>query len=212
VDDVDSGGGVPEASDLPGRALAARALQLLLDRGAEAVQHLNGHLLDHLQRTERLLADWGAPEALSIAGLCHACYGTDGFTLALLGPDEREVLTNAVGPEVERIVYFYASCDRDFLYPQIGLRGPTTFRDRFTGEVLTPSGEQLRAFVDLTLANEADVAIVSTPSADVPDWFITLVRQFGPLASGPAAIGCERLTAPSSSPASPASSRDGRTG
>jgi hypothetical protein len=200
MDEMGVGCGVAQGSDSSGSTVRARALRLLRDRGAETVQHLNGHLLDHLQRTERLLVDWGSSEALSTAGLCHAFYGTDGFGFALLGLDERDVLTTAVGPEVESLVYFYASCDRDFLYPQIGLREPTTFRDRFTGDVFDPSREQLQAFVDLTMANESDVVDASNPSADVPDWFISLARRCGPLASGPVSIGCERLMTASREP------------
>jgi hypothetical protein len=174
-----------------------RALRLLYDRHADAVPHLLGQLLDHLERTERLLMDWGSAPTLSTAGLCHACYGTDGFGFALLGLDEREVLTTAVGPDVEALVHLYASCDRGFFYPQIASGGPPVFRNRFTGESCSPSEAQLRDFVDLTLANEADVAVVGAPSPKAPEWSVSLVRQFGPYASRPVADACVRLAASS---------------
>jgi hypothetical protein len=179
----------------------SNALRLLEDKNADAVQHLHGHLLDHLKRTEQLLLAWESSQALATAGLCHAFYGTDGLATALLGLHEREVLSIAVGPDVEATVYFYASCDRGFLYPQIGSGGLITFRDRFTGDVFSPTKDQLQAFVDLTLANEADVATFgSTPSTGVPAWFRSLVHQFGPCARHHVAEGCDQLVASGSPP------------
>jgi hypothetical protein len=178
------------------------ALRLLGDKHADAVQHLNGNLLDHLKRTERLLSAWESSEELATAGLCHAFYGTDGFAPALLSLDEREVLSTAAGSDVEATVYLYASCDRGFLYPQIGSGGMIAFRDRFTGDVFSPPNDQLQAFVDLTLANEADVATFGkAPSTGVPEWFRSLVHQFGPLASHPVAEGSEQLVMSDSLPA-----------
>lgn len=46
---------------------------------AGEIAHLNGPLLEHLERTELLLSPWGCSETASLAGLCHAVYGTDGF-------------------------------------------------------------------------------------------------------------------------------------
>lgn len=169
----------------------SNALQLLRDRHADSIDHLNGVLLDHVKRTERLLLAWGSTDALAIAGLCHAVYGTDGFAPVLLSLNERAVLTEAVGSDVEAVVYFYASCDRGFLYPQIGTGGSPAFRDRFTGEVFAPSNEQLQTFVDLTLANEADVAKLD--ATIVPEWFVSLVHQFEPLASHEVAKACKLL-------------------
>ena len=103
-----------------------------------------------------LLAEWGASPDLQLAGFCHACYGTDGFSTALLRLDERSVLADAVGSGVEAMVYHYASCDRDALYPQFG-RDRITFRDRFTGAERVIDAPQLDAFVELTAANELDV-------------------------------------------------------
>jgi hypothetical protein len=181
-------GCVPE-----GGSARSTALRLLRTLGANTVRHLNGNLLNHLKRTERLLLDWEASEELALAGLCHAVYGTDGFVPALLRLDERQRLSIAVGTDVEAVVYLYASCDRGYLYPQIGSVSTTRSRDRFTNHVATMSEKQLRAFVDLTLANEADVAMFGNSSATVPPWFTSLVDQFGPMASLPVAGACQRL-------------------
>src|SRR5262249_50650533 len=54
------------------------ALAFLEAHGAGAIEHPGGTLLAHLCRTADLLASWGASPALTVAGLCHATYGTGG--------------------------------------------------------------------------------------------------------------------------------------
>ncbi|MFF9911551.1 DUF6817 domain-containing protein [Streptomyces sp. NPDC013457] len=53
--------------------------------------------LGRLDRVEARLAAWGARDELRVAGLCHAFYGTDGFSEHLLPLEEREVLAAAIG-------------------------------------------------------------------------------------------------------------------
>jgi hypothetical protein len=157
-----------------------RALDFLLSRSADRVPHLHGSLLDHLLATEARLRAWGAAEELCLAGLGHATYGTDGFAPHLLPVAERAVLAAAVGPEVEETIYFYAACDRSSLYPQLPLPGPVRYRDRFLDVTYEPSATRLRDFVDLTLANELDVALGHLPSpgpSAPPPWIGPLVDQ-----------------------------------
>ena len=90
-----------------------------------------------------------------------------------------------VGPEVEALVYFYGSCDRDFVYPRL--------RDRFNGHVFEPGEHQLRAFIDITLANEADVGMVGPGVLEPPGWLLTLFEQIGRKASHSAQDGFNRL-------------------
>jgi hypothetical protein len=118
----------------PGVAAVA---ELLTSRGAAGISHPGGTLLTHLERVHALLAQWGARPAVRRAGLCHAFYGTDGFATALGDSSRRDELATIIGQEAERLVYFYASCDRRFSYPHLAERaGP--FKDRFTGTVLCP--------------------------------------------------------------------------
>ena len=168
------------------------ALRLLLDGNAASVPHLSGCLLDHLKRTEELLVDWGAPDVVCLAGLCHAVYGTDGFAVALRGLGRRPEVAETIGADVEELVYLYASCDRKFLYPQIGFDDRISFRDRFTGQVFSLSEERLRQFADLTLANECDVAFVGSGSERIPVWFSSMIEQFGCFASPVVSAGCQR--------------------
>lgn len=144
------------------------ARDLLIARGADTLHHPGGTLLAHLDRVEARLAAWGARDGLRLAGLCHAFYGTDGFGERLLPLERRAELVEAIGAEAEELVYFYASCDREFSYPGLangngpgdgdGLGdGNGLFRDRFTGETFAPTEERRADFAELTVANELDV-------------------------------------------------------
>jgi catechol 2,3-dioxygenase-like lactoylglutathione lyase family enzyme len=129
----------------------------LLGRGAGQLAHPGGTLYEHLVRVAELLADWGADEALQAAGLCHACYGTDGYPQTLLALAERPVLAALIGTRAESLVYLYGSCDRGAVYRALGRAGPVSFRDRFTGRMHTPPEPDVRAFTELTAANELDI-------------------------------------------------------
>jgi hypothetical protein len=131
--------------------------EFLLARGADRLSHPGGTLYEHLVRVAALLADWGADEDLQTAGLCHACYGTDGYSPVLVGLDERPVLRALIGARAESLVYLYDSCDREAVYPALRDTGPVPFRDRFTGRSRLPSEPDIRAFTELTAANELDV-------------------------------------------------------
>ena len=134
-----------------------RATALMRDLGADRRPHPGGTLLAHLDRVRERLADWGARPALQLAGLCHAAYGTDGFPSALLSLDRRSELAAVIGPEAEELVYLYASCDRAATYPRLRSAEQPIFRDRFTATDHTPAPEDLRAFLEITAANELDV-------------------------------------------------------
>jgi hypothetical protein len=131
--------------------------EFLLERGTGRMQHPGGTLYQHVSRVAALLAEWGASEELQAAGLCHACYGTDGYPPALLSLKERPVLCELIGQRAEALVYLYASCDRAAVYPALRKPEPVPFVDRFTGNVRTPPERDVCAFLELTAANELDV-------------------------------------------------------
>jgi len=131
--------------------------EFLLDRGAGRLPHPGGTLYEHLVRVAALLAEWGASEDLQAAGLCHACYGTAGYPHPLLGPDKRPALGALAGARAETLVYLYGSCDRAAVHPALKEPGPVLFRDRFTGRTYTPPERDIRAFTELTAANELDI-------------------------------------------------------
>ena len=127
-------------------------------RSAGTLGHVHGDLLEHLDGTYTLLRKWGNPPHVCHAGLCHAVYGTDGFATSLLDvTSEREDLARVIGHDAEALVYLYASCDRQYLYPQIGVSSPVHFRDRFNGTVFVPDQSLFGTFMELTFANELDI-------------------------------------------------------
>ncbi|XVQ11101.1 DUF6817 domain-containing protein [Spirillospora sp. CA-255316] len=136
------------------------ATELLRARGAGEIAHPGGTLLAHLERVHALLRRWDAPAHISLAGLTHAFYGTDGFPQALGNIGERHVLSAAVGAQAEELVYFYGACDRAHTYPGIANAGGT-YRDRFTGTTCIPPEPLRKAFAEITVANELDIMRVS---------------------------------------------------
>jgi hypothetical protein len=136
-------------------ALAA-VTELLRSRGAGDIEHPGGTLDAHLDRVRLRLADLGAGPDLQLAARAHAAYGTDGFDVALLRPDERPLLAGLIGADAELLVHRYGACDRRRTWRAL----PTTrqVHDRFTGRVEVLTDDEVRAFAQLSLVNELDVA------------------------------------------------------
>ncbi|MEV5148809.1 DUF6817 domain-containing protein [Streptomyces sp. NPDC052727] len=182
---------MPPSPDTP--SATARAVALLRGLGAPGLAHPGGTLLAHLGRVERQLADWGARPALRLAGLCHACYGTDGFATGLLPLDRRADLAAVIGTEAETIVYLYASCDRSATYRTLA-EPDGAFHDRFTGRAHVPERGPRRDIAELTAANELDLAR-EDPSFRArwgPD-LLALFTRLRPLLSRPAWEACESV-------------------
>ena len=136
----------------------------LRSHGVAREPHPGGTLLEHLQRVRRRLAEWDAAPEVQMAGLCHATYGTDGFPKGQLRHDEREVLKALIGEPAEAIVFLYAGCERRATYPRFGRDEPISVRDRFTAAEHVPESARLRAFAEITAANELDI-VAHNPEA-----------------------------------------------
>lgn len=95
------------------------ARMYLTSHSAQQLPHIGGTLMKHLSGTCDLLRQWKRPAAICLAGLCHTMYGTDGYPNPLEDPTRRDKLAAIIGREAEELVYFYASCDRGWLYPQL---------------------------------------------------------------------------------------------
>jgi hypothetical protein len=165
----------------------------LEEHGAVRIPHPGGTLLQHLRRVAACLAQWGAASSLWAAGYCHASYGTDGFDTPLIGLDERALLRELIGPAAERQVYIYASCDRAEVYPRIDGAPAVHFRDRFRGEFVTLADQELRAFAELTVANELDLLKHNSEFAERHGARLaSLFRRMTPLLSPAAVQAVER--------------------
>jgi len=143
------------------------------------------------------LEEWGASIELQLAGLCHACYGTDGFAPMLLDLAERPVLVKSIGAEAESLVYLYGSCVRRDVYPQLGA-AVVEFSDRFSGEHVVPSDDQLRGFAELTAANELDVV---RHNAELATQHGPALQQLFALSSAHLSPGAQKAWATTQQPA-----------
>jgi hypothetical protein len=128
----------------------------LLAKGAATIGHAGGSLYDHLGRVHDRLAGLGCDADVRLAGLTHAAYGTDGFGVTLLDVADRAVLRALIGDRAEEQVYRYGGCDRGRTWRALGETG--LIWSRFTGHVESPTVAELRAFADLSIVNELDVA------------------------------------------------------
>jgi hypothetical protein len=158
------------------------ARQWLIDRHADTIPHAGGSLYEHLCRVHDRLAGLGLDADVRLAGLTHAAYGTDGFAVSLLDVSERRQLRALVGERAELLVYRYGGCDRGHTWR--ALAATRLIRSRFTGACESPPPEELRAFVDLSIVNELDVAEHDPRIADRHgDYFRDLFARWAPLAS-----------------------------
>jgi hypothetical protein len=135
--------------------------QCLLDLGADAFGHVSGSLAQHLRRTEALLRSWRNREALCLAGLYHAVYGTHGIRGSLVALDARRAIADIIGAEAEKAAYLYGACDRRRFHPRIGTHEQLRFFDRFTASEYAITEAALRDFCEITLANELELATSS---------------------------------------------------
>jgi hypothetical protein len=136
------------------------------------------------------LAGLGLDEDLRLAGLTHAVYGTDGFAVSLLDVADRAELRELVGVRAEQIVYCYAGCDRGRTWRALGRT--RIVWSRFNGESESPTPAQLRAFADLSIVNELDVAEQDPAIAEkYGPYFRTTFGDWAELAS-PAVIADAR--------------------
>ena len=171
--------------------------EFLLVYGADGIDHPGGTLYAHLGRVAQTLADWGAGEDVRLAGLCHATYGTDGFDQSLLPVEERKTLREVIGAQAEALVYLYAACDRRAVYPRLTGQTATEFTDRFARTLTTVEEPQLRAFLEITAANELDVlARQPVMLAQYGPSLLALFSRNRELLSKPAWEACDALLTP----------------
>jgi hypothetical protein len=176
------------------------AIEFLRRHGAAATPHLFGDLLSHLVGVEALVRSWGGSDTLALAALGHATYGTHGFEPYILERDNRSELVDAIGPEAEELVYFYASCDRDAFYQQLTSSlttlGDLRFPNRFTAVASPPSADYVTQFVDLTFANEVELAVASPGGPAGWTWLADFCRDASRWASPRFAAGANALLHP----------------
>jgi hypothetical protein len=125
-------------------------IKFLTECHAKDIEFFERDLLDHLKGTFDVLMRWQSSDHLVLAGLFHAIYLTDFFTLNEPNEVNRKRVTEILGAEPEEIAYRYCVMDRrDFLKS----KGSLQFRDTYTGSIVHITKTQDQELVDLIWAN-----------------------------------------------------------
>jgi hypothetical protein len=138
-----------------------RARQYLQQLGGDEFVHVNGSLAQHLAGTEALLRRWGGREALCLAGLYHAVYGTAGIRGSLASLAMRVTIAGVIGDEAEALAYLYGACERETFARRVDTTQRLRFADRFTGADQPITEAQLQDICEITVANEIELALAS---------------------------------------------------
>lgn len=142
----------PTSSIAVQRPLAEPHLALLREVGSDRVPHSGRTLLAHLRGTHDMLAAWGNPGPVCLAGLFHSIYGTNAFRHRSLSLDARPRLRFAIGERAERLAYLFCTVDRPRALVEALNRGVTDLRAVAGGDEPV-DGSELRALVEIECAN-----------------------------------------------------------
>ncbi|MEU6221907.1 DUF6817 domain-containing protein [Streptomyces sp. NPDC047022] len=145
---------------LLGGEMSKASVELLESVGAGDIKHPGGTLLSHLLRVEGKLTEWGAREDVREAGLTHALFAPDGSPdpmYSMLDLSERPRVAKVIGEAAEGLVYLYGAMDRKYTYPHLADE-KDHWRDRFTGELRTLTEQEIRDLMEISVANECDIA------------------------------------------------------
>ena len=132
-----------------------RHLALLRKLEAHTTSHSRGTLLEHLEGTHDLLAEWGNGPDVCVAGLFHSIYGTYAFDKRSAGLDMRDTIRDAIGAEAERLVHLFCVTDRRCFYDHLG-EGRLTLRDIVENRDLAIDRDTLAALIEIEVANVVD--------------------------------------------------------
>jgi hypothetical protein len=84
----------------------------LKSRDAAYEEFGDGFLLDHLERTYKILSTAMQPEAVCLAGLFYPIYDTEVFKAKHLTFDDRLLLQDLIGKDAEHLVWLSCKLDR----------------------------------------------------------------------------------------------------
>ena len=130
-------------------------LALLEALGANRSNGNGRTLLDHLEATRALLAAWGRPCEICLAGLFHSAYGAEGGA----GRDRsanlvrREEVRAVIGPVAEELAYLYSALQRRSLFAIAARDSGYSVHDVFLNTELPLQETTVRALFEIEAAN-----------------------------------------------------------
>lgn len=135
-------------------------------RGAGQAPHGRRNVLSHLQGTHAVLAAWGQPARVRLAGLLHNAYGTDAFHGTLFDPARRDLVRDLLGRDAENLVHLYCAVDRSTLMrhcsrPAEDRAARWRPMDRHGGVELDVGPRELGDLLVMHLANVAEQACLA---------------------------------------------------
>lgn len=148
--------------------------QLLLEIGADKINHHGRTLLEHLQGTHHLLVEWGNAQDIALAGLFHSIYGTEEFSEKAVPIKERPIVASHIGDKAEELVYLFSVADRRDLFSlnqseSLYINTPSLLPET---KQIKLSDEQYSALIEIEVANIVEQAMHQTgvPSTVVDFW------------------------------------------
>lgn len=132
--------------------------------GLADVPHTHDDLLAHLGGTYHVLARWGRPEPVAVAGLFHSIYGTEGFPRSSVSLAQRPWVQALIGPEAEGLAYRYCALSYRSLQQSVD-EGRPLLEDRFLGGPMPVSAAGFEDLLWVKLADAVEQATEQTPQS-----------------------------------------------
>jgi hypothetical protein len=130
-------------------------LALLGALGARQAGGSGRMLLDHLEGTRALLAAWGSPREVCLAGLFHSAYGAEGGAARMRNANlaRRQDVRAVIGPVAEELAYLYSALERRSLFGNAARDGEYAVHDLFVKSEVPLQETAVRALFEIEAAN-----------------------------------------------------------
>lgn len=130
-------------------------LALLGALGANEPRRTGRTLLDHLEGTRAVLAEWGSSTPVCLAGLFHSAYGAEGGAARARDANlaRRDDVRGLIGDAAEQLAYLYSALERRHLFGNAARAGEYTVNDLFVKSEVPVSEATLRALFEVEAAN-----------------------------------------------------------
>jgi len=126
-------------------------------------------LLEHLEGTRAVLARWGTPTEICLAGRFHSVYGAEGGRARDRDANlsRRADVRALIGATAEELAYLYAACERRSLFTNAPGAAALTINDLFEKRDVPVSETTLRALLEIEAANmvEGPVERINYPDS-----------------------------------------------
>ncbi|TRU11014.1 MAG: hypothetical protein EWV75_12935 [Microcystis wesenbergii Mw_QC_S_20081001_S30D] len=132
-------------------------LNQLKQLGCDSTAHMNRDLLTHFQGTYQLLKKWGNQEAVCLAGLCHALYGTQTFPVALVSFSKRQEIAALIGEEAEKLAYYYSIITRQHFTENLKKNtNNLAIKSRLDGSIIPIQESEFIQLLEIFLADHLE--------------------------------------------------------